>query len=84
MQVLRLGRRNALRRHLAARGVGTGVHYPLAHTHQKAFVPYRRTGGYPVAETLAREVLSLPLHPFLHETDVERIVGCLVEFWNPL
>jgi dTDP-4-amino-4,6-dideoxygalactose transaminase len=84
LQVLRLGRRNALRRHLTARGVGTGVHYPLAHTNQKAFMPYRRTGGCPVAETLAREVLSLPLHPFLSETDVERIVGCLVEFWNSL
>ena len=84
MQVLRLGRRNALRRYLAMRDVGTGVHYPLAHTQQKAFAPYGKPGGYPVSERLAREVLSLPLHPFLHETDVERTVGCLVEFWNSL
>jgi dTDP-3-amino-3,4,6-trideoxy-alpha-D-glucose transaminase len=84
LQVLRVGRRNALRRHLAAHGVGTGVHYPLAHAQQKAFSPYARAGGYPVAERLAREVLSLPLHPFLHETEVERTVGCLFDFWNSL
>jgi len=84
LQVLRIGRRNALRRYLAMRGVGTGVHYPLAHTQQRAFAPYGKPGGYPVSERLAREVLSLPLHPFLHESDVERTVGCLVEFWNSL
>lgn len=82
LQVVRLGRRNAARRHLAARGVGTGVHYPLAHTQQTAFSIYRRAGGYPVAERLAREVLSLPLHPFLQETEVQRTVGYLIEFWS--
>ena len=82
LHVVRLARRNAARRHLASRGVGTGVHYPLAHTQQKAFVFCRKSGGYPVAERLAREVLSLPLHPFLQETEVERIVGSLVAFWN--
>ena len=80
--VVRLERRNAVRRHLAACGVGTGVHYPLAPTQQAAFSSYRRTGGYPVAERLAREVLSLPLHPFLQDTDVEKTVGCLIEFWS--
>ncbi len=82
LQVVRLERRNAARRHLAKRGVGTGVHYPLSHTQQAAFSIYRRTGGYPVAERLAREVLSLPLHPFLQEAEVERTVDCLNEFWN--
>jgi dTDP-4-amino-4,6-dideoxygalactose transaminase len=84
LQVLRLGRRNALRRYLATRGVGTGVHYPLAHTQQRAFVQYGTRCRYPVAESLAREVLSIPLHPFLDETEVERTVGCLIEFWNTL
>ena len=84
LQVVRVARRNALRRHLAAHGVGTGVHYPLTHSQQNAFRPYSRAGGYPVAERLAREVLSLPLHPFLHEAEVERTVGCLRDFWNSL
>ncbi len=82
LQVVRLARRNAARRHLALRGVGTGVHYPLAHPQQSAFSIYCRSGGYPVAERLAREVLSLPLHPFLQEAEVERTVGCLFEFWS--
>lgn len=82
LQVIRVKRRNALRRYLAAREIGTGVHYPLAHTQQKAFRPFGRAEGYPVAERLAREVLSLPMHPFLHESEVEQTVGTLIEFWN--
>jgi dTDP-4-amino-4,6-dideoxygalactose transaminase len=81
---IRVQKRNVIRRYLAARGVGCGVHYPLAHTQQAAFKGFGRAGGYPVAERLAREVLSLPLHPFLEDADVERTVGCLVEFWNSL
>ncbi len=82
LQVIRTSRRNALRRHLASAGVGTGVHYPLAHTQQAAFRAFGRRAGYPVAERLAREVLSLPMHPFLMESAVERVVECLGCFWS--
>jgi dTDP-4-amino-4,6-dideoxygalactose transaminase len=82
LQVIRLKRRDALRRHLASNGVGSSVHYPLAHTQQPGFGVFGKAAGYPVAERLAREVLSLPLHPFLEETEVERTVGSLIQFWN--
>jgi dTDP-4-amino-4,6-dideoxygalactose transaminase len=82
LQVVRTPKRNALRRYLSSKGVGTGVHYPLAHTQQKAFRGFGRTAGYPVAERLAREVLSLPMHPFLEESAVERVVDCLAAFWS--
>lgn len=82
LQVVRTPRRNALRRYLSSKGVGTGGHYPLVHTQQRAFRVFGRAAGYPVAERLAREVLSLPMHPFLHESAVEAVVDRLASFWS--
>ena len=63
-------------RQLAAAGVGTGVFYPVPAHRQ----PHLRTLGLggvslPVAERLAREVLSLPVHPQLSEEDLQVIVA---------
>lgn len=82
LQVIRTKRRNALRRYLASRGVGTGVHYPLAHTQQRAYRSLRREEEYPTAERLGREVLSLPMHPFLEEHAIGYVLECLAAFWS--
>ena len=36
-------------------------------------------GDLPVAEALAREVLCLPVHPFLEQEDVERVIAATLE-----
>jgi dTDP-3-amino-3,4,6-trideoxy-alpha-D-glucose transaminase len=81
--VVRTTERNALQAHLTASGVGTLIHYPLPLTRQPAFAAVPRvrepnerplsTMVCPVAERAAEEILSLPLHPRLADTDVERI-----------
>jgi UDP-2-acetamido-2-deoxy-ribo-hexuluronate aminotransferase len=38
-----------------------------------------RAGDFPIAERLAREVLCLPVHPFLSEADVERVARTVLE-----
>ena len=42
---------------------------------------YRR-GDFPNAERAAREVLSLPLHPFLSDGDVDRVVAGIAGFFE--
>jgi|YNPNPStandDraft_1061719.scaffolds.fasta_scaffold65251_2 perosamine synthetase len=70
------GRDEAVRR-LNGAGVGTGIFYPLPLHHQKVF----RDRGYddhlPVAERLAQEVISLPVHPALTPADLEQIVAAV-------
>jgi perosamine synthetase len=70
------GRDEAVRR-LNEAGVGTGIFYPLPLHHQKVF----RDRGYdeclPVAERLAQEVISLPVHPALTPADLEQIVAAV-------
>lgn len=62
--VVRSSRRDELQAHLAARGIGTLIHYPVPPHLQGAYLPLgHRPGDFPAAEAWAREALSLPLWP---------------------
>jgi len=71
---IRSGRDDAARA-LADDGIASGVHYPRPIYRQ----PLYRNLGFgdllPVAEQASREVLSLPVHPALSISDLERIVA---------
>ena len=59
---------------LRGRGIFAGVHYPKpVHLQEAARDWGYRPGEFPVAERLAREVLCLPVHPFLSDEDVDRV-----------
>jgi dTDP-4-amino-4,6-dideoxygalactose transaminase len=81
---VRLSGRDAFRDHLAARGVETGVHYPVPlHLHPAyAFLGYRR-GDFPVAEAACDTVVSLPIHPALTDPQVEAVVAAARSFFEP-
>jgi dTDP-4-amino-4,6-dideoxygalactose transaminase len=66
--------RDALHRRLAARGIQTGIHYPLPIHLQEAWRDERYgAGDLPVAEDAAQEVLSLPVYPELNEQQIEEV-----------
>jgi dTDP-3-amino-3,4,6-trideoxy-alpha-D-glucose transaminase len=81
--VVRSSDRDTLQAHLRASGVETLIHYPVPLPRQPAFasitrdgVPSERSaprGDCPVAAHATQEILSLPLHPRLTDTDVERV-----------
>lgn len=75
LYVIRTPRRQALRQFLAKRGIETAVHYEMPlHLHPAfRWLGFRR-GDFPAAEQAAREVCSLPLHPWLSDREAERIV----------
>ena len=63
---------------MRARGVQTAVHYPPIHQ----FDYYRRTCGelqLPSTERFGERQLTLPLHPALTDSDVERVVATLAD-----
>lgn len=74
------GNREALQNHLKEQGIGTAVHYPYP-IHQQ---PLYQSLGYhdvlPQAEAASREVLSLPIHQALSQSDLERIVAAVNGF----
>ena len=66
LYVLRHPQRDALQQALAKEGIQTLIHYPIACHLQEAYRSMGRgPGSLPIAEQLAREVLSLPMGPHL-------------------
>ena len=74
-------RRDALQQHLAARGIGTLVHYPVPPHRQPAYAGLGfPAGAFPIAETLAATCLSLPLWPGMGEEHVAAVAAAVRSF----
>jgi len=54
--------------------VGSGVYYPIPNHRLPSLAPYAPGLNLPETERAAREVVSLPVHPSLSQSDLERIV----------
>ena len=57
--------------------VGTGVYYPIPNHQLASLTGYAEGLELPVTQQVAREVISLPVHPSLSASDLERIVGAV-------
>jgi dTDP-4-amino-4,6-dideoxygalactose transaminase len=78
LYVARHSNRDRVRAELEARGIQTGLHYPIPLHLQKAYrnLGYRE-GDFPVAEQIGRECLTLPLFPEMTARQQERVVVAL-------
>jgi dTDP-4-amino-4,6-dideoxygalactose transaminase len=80
--VIRAPRRDDLRAHLAAAGIGSEVYYPEPLHLQPCFAELGyRPGAFPVAERACREVLALPIHPRLGRDAQARVVDAIAAFY---
>ena len=78
LYVLRSERRDELRGELAAAGVETAVHYPWTIREQPAFAGAREGSDLDVSTAAARELTSLPCHPYLTDAEQERVLDAAV------
>ncbi len=81
LYVVRLGARDAVLDHLKAHGIGAGIHYPIPCHLQPALL--RADGGpavrLPATESVAGEILSLPLFPEITDRQIRQVVDRLAE-----
>lgn len=78
LYVVRHARRDALAEALAAQGIGTVVHYPVAPHLQPAYAALGyRLGDLPLAEALQNDVLSLPMGPHLSDAQVLTVAAAV-------
>jgi UDP-2-acetamido-2-deoxy-ribo-hexuluronate aminotransferase len=67
-------RRDEVCKKLRADGIPTAIYYPIPLHLQEAFADLGyRAGDFPVAEKIAGEIFSLPMHPYLEEKTQEKI-----------
>lgn len=83
LYVVRASRRDKLREHLAAHGIGTGVHYPVPLHLMPAFAAAGlKRGDLPHAERASKEIVSLPLYPYLRESAVLEVAEEIRRFYR--
>jgi dTDP-4-amino-4,6-dideoxygalactose transaminase len=81
LYVIRYPARDRLRARLEARKIPTGIHYPKPLPLYRAYAYLGHSEkDFPIAARHAREILSLPMHPFLTEAEQDEVVAAIAAF----
>lgn len=83
LYVIQCKKRDKLREFLAKKNIETGIHYPVPIHLQPAYKEYNfLKGNFPVTESLADKILSLPMYPELNVEEIEYICKAIKNFFN--
>lgn len=77
--VVTCAHRRGLQKHLASQDIPTLIHYPIPLHRQAAFGEFA-TARCPNAERLCESVLSLPIHAYMSNGDVARVIDSVARF----
>lgn len=79
LYVIRSKHRDKLKAHLEQQGIASVIHYPTPPHKQSCYSDYASL-SMPIAETMAAEVLSLPMSPDMSEAEIEKVSSALRNF----
>ena len=81
LYVIRSRKRNELMSYLSQEDIQVLVHFPIPIHLQMAYRSLgHRKGDFPIAETCARQVLSLPFYPEMEHSSQEKVIKAIVDF----
>ncbi|MEL7033233.1 MAG: DegT/DnrJ/EryC1/StrS family aminotransferase [Pseudomonadota bacterium] len=78
LYTIRVPNRAAVRAKLSDAGIPSGIYYDMAIHQMPAFAHLAELGSLPVCEAAAEDSLSLPMHPYLSETQVHKVCDVLI------
>ncbi len=81
LYVIRAEQRDALKEHLISRGISASIHYPIPIHVQPAYLDlgYKK-GDFPVTESCAHQVLSLPMYAEISQDQIEYVAKTIRDF----
>jgi len=83
LYVIRTRFRDKLQAFLHEKGIGTLIHYPVPTHLQEAYQSSNfEEGDFPIAEEMAKTVLSLPMYPGLTENQLKIVAKVITQFYE--
>jgi len=81
--VIHAKRRDALLKRLLENGIDAKVHYPIPLHLQKAakYLGYKK-GDFPVCEAHCRNIITLPVHQYLTQEQMDYMIDCVYNFYK--
>lgn len=80
LYAIELEHRDLLAKYLEDRGIQTVIHYPIPPHKQECYKEYVNL-NLPVAERLSKNILSLPIYPYMHKKHINYICECIIDFF---
>jgi dTDP-4-amino-4,6-dideoxygalactose transaminase len=85
MYELRAEKRNELIKFLKSKNIASGIHYPIPlHLQGSLAFLKHKEGDFPVAEKVAKEIISLPMYPELNKKQIKFICEQINKFYRVL
>jgi dTDP-4-amino-4,6-dideoxygalactose transaminase len=79
--VIQTSYRDELQKYLLSKGIKTSIHYPVPiHLQDASRGLGYKEGDLPNTERQAHEILSLPIHQYLSDRDIKRIIDAMNSF----
>lgn len=81
--VIRVEKRDELRKYLTEKEIGTEIYYPVPFHKQECFAELKSRFGntdFAVSEFAAGHSIALPIYPELTNEQIEYVVKCIAEF----
>ncbi|MBN2459208.1 DegT/DnrJ/EryC1/StrS family aminotransferase [Candidatus Woesearchaeota archaeon] len=81
--IIQCDKRDELQQYLLKKGIGTKIHYPIPiHLQKSAASLGYKPGDFPMTETQAKRILSLPIYPELTEEQIRLVIKEIKGFYK--
>jgi dTDP-4-amino-4,6-dideoxygalactose transaminase len=82
--VIRNKKREKLKQRLLEKGIQTQIHYPIPVHKQKAYLDLGINVKLPITERICKEILSLPMNPWITDGELEFISDSINNISRPI
>tara|TARA_B100001146_G_scaffold214427_1_gene215681 strand:- start:236 stop:1333 length:1098 start_codon:yes stop_codon:yes gene_type:complete len=81
--VIQVDRRDELKEFLESKGIGSSIHYPIPIHLQPASAKFNlKEGSFPITETQAKKILTLPINQYVTENEIKYISDMVNNFFK--